>query len=98
MLAMILAHAGGEDGTLFLLAFAPVGVILLIGFVIVLRPVVNSMGQPQPREEDLADRLLGEEEAQRVRSQNRRRRGIRRRVLRDHLHLSRRSGSGVDQD
>ncbi len=93
MLAMILAHAGGEDGTLFLLAFAPVGVILLIGFVIVLRPVVNSMGQPQPREEDLADRLLGEEEAQRVRSQNRRRRGIRRRVLRDHLHLSRRSGS-----
>jgi hypothetical protein len=87
MLAMILAHAGGDDGTLFLLAFAPVGVILLVGFVIVLRPVVNSIGQPQPvkREEDLADRLLGEEEAQRMRSRSRRRRGIRRRLVRAHL-------------
>ncbi len=84
MLAMILAHAGGDDGMLFLLAFAPVGVILLVGFVIVLRPVVTSMGQPEERKEDLADRLLGEEEARRVRSQARRRRGMRRRRLRDH--------------
>lgn len=95
MLAMILAHAGGEDGTLFLLAFAPVGVILLVGFVIVLRPVVNAIGQPQPREreEDLADRLLGEEEAERVRSQGRRRRGVRRRLVR--AHLARRSDRDV---
>jgi hypothetical protein len=87
MLAMILAHAGGEDGTLMLLALAPVGLILLVGFVIVLRPVVNAIGQPQPveREKDLADQLLGEEEAQRVRSEGRRRRGIRRRLLRAHL-------------
>jgi hypothetical protein len=42
MLAMILAHGGGDDGGLFLLAFVPVGVILLAGFVIVLRPVVSS--------------------------------------------------------
>jgi hypothetical protein len=93
MLAMILAHAGGEDGTLMLLALAPVGLILLVGFVIVLRPVVNAIGQPQPveREKDLADHVLGEEEAQRLRVQGRRRRSIRRRLLR--AHLTRRSTS-----
>jgi hypothetical protein len=42
MLEMILAHGGGDDGALFLLAFVPVGIILLVGFVIVLRPVVSS--------------------------------------------------------
>jgi hypothetical protein len=49
MLEMILAHAGGDDGVLFLLAFVPVGIILLVGFVIVLRPVVSST---PPRKDD----------------------------------------------
>jgi hypothetical protein len=53
MLATILAHGGGAgDSGLMLLAFAPVGLILLIGFVIVLRPVVSGTTHRDEREED----------------------------------------------
>ncbi len=50
MLGVILAHGGGDDGGLFLLAFAPVGLIFLIGFLIVLRPVVSSTGERELKE------------------------------------------------
>jgi hypothetical protein len=51
-ISTILAHGGGDDGTLFLLAFAPVGIILLVGFVLVLRPVVSSTAQREEQEDD----------------------------------------------
>jgi hypothetical protein len=89
---LILAHAGDTDGALFLLLFAPAGLMLLVGLLLVFLPLTSSpFDQPPPREEDLADRLLGEEEARRLRSQGRRRRGLRRRALRDHLAASRRA-------
>ena len=47
-----LAHGGGDDGVLFLLAFVPVGIILLVGFVIVLRPVVSGTAQREDQEDD----------------------------------------------
>ena len=52
MLGVILAHGGGDDSALFLLAFAPVGLIFLIGFLIVLRPVVSSIGEREEDEDD----------------------------------------------
>jgi hypothetical protein len=51
-ISTILAHGGGDDGTLFLLAFVPVGIILLVGFVLVLRPVVSSTAQREEQEDD----------------------------------------------
>jgi hypothetical protein len=51
-LTTVLAHGGGDDGALFLLAFVPVGIILLVGFVIVLRPVVSSTVQREEKEDD----------------------------------------------
>ena len=52
MFELILAHGGGDDGALFLLAFVPVGIILLVGFVIVLRPVVSGTSQREDHEDD----------------------------------------------
>jgi hypothetical protein len=51
-LTTVLAHGGGDDGALFLLAFVPVGIILLVGFVIVLRPVVSGTSQREEPEDD----------------------------------------------
>jgi len=84
---LILAHAGGGDGALFLLLFLPAGAMLLIGLLLVFLPLtISPFDQPTPGDEDdLANRLLGEEEARRLRSQGRRRRGLRRRALRQHL-------------
>jgi hypothetical protein len=93
MSQLILAHAGDADGALVLLLFVPAGVMLLIGLLLVFLPLtVSPYDQPSVREEDLADRLLGEEEARRLRSQGRRRRGMRRRVLREHLASRRVAG------
>jgi hypothetical protein len=52
VISTLLAHGGGDDGALFLLAFVPVGIILLVGFVIVLRPVVSSTAQREDQEDD----------------------------------------------
>jgi hypothetical protein len=92
MTQLILAHAGDTDGALFLLLFAPAGLMLLVGLLLVFLPLTASpFDRPPPREEDLADRVLGEEEARRLRSQGRRRRGLRRRAVRAHLAVIRRT-------
>ncbi len=52
VISTLLAHGGGDDGALFLLAFVPVGIILLVGFVIVLRPVVSGTVQREEQEDD----------------------------------------------
>ena len=54
-LTTVLAHGGDTDGALFLLAFVPVGIMLLVGFVIVLRPVVSSTVQREDQEDDEDD-------------------------------------------
>jgi hypothetical protein len=94
---VIIAH--GSGGGLGLLAFLPAGLLLLVGLVLMLSPVVSQTGRPVVREEDeddLANRLLGEEEAQRLRKQARRRRAVRRRTLRG--APSRELGHGRDSD
>jgi hypothetical protein len=77
---VIVAH--GSGGGLGLLAFAPVGLLLLVGLVLMFSPVVSQVGRPPPPEVDDDDlaRLLGEEEAREVRKRARRRRAVRRRA------------------
>jgi hypothetical protein len=87
MTQAILAHAGGGDGALFLLLFLPAGAMLLAGLLLVFLPLTASpFDQAAARDEDdLAERLLGEEEARRLRSQGRRRRSLRRLAVRRNL-------------
>ncbi len=87
MMHAILAHGGDTDGALFLLLFIPAGAMLLGGLLLVFLPLTASpFDQPAARDQDdLAARVLGDEEARRVRSQGRRRRSLRRRELRRHL-------------
>ncbi len=78
---VIIAHGAG--GGLGLLAFAPVGLLLLVGLVLMFSPVISQVGRPTPPEVDEDDdlaRLLGEEEAREVRKRARRRRAVRRRA------------------
>ena len=79
----ILAHMAGGGGWA-LLAFAPAGLFLVIGLLVMIRPVVDGVGKPVQEEDpdDLAYQLLGEEEAREWRRQARRRRAVRRRLLR----------------
>jgi hypothetical protein len=79
--------AHGPGGGLGLLAFLPVGFLLLVGLVLMISPVVSEIGRPAPKEDedDLANQVLGEDEARELRRRARRKRAVRRR--------SRRSGS-----
>ena len=79
----ILAHMAGGGGWA-LVAFAPAGLLLVIGLLVMIRPVVDELGRPTQAEDpdDLAYQLLGEEEAREWRRQARRRRAVRRRLLR----------------
>lgn len=81
----IVAHDAG--GGLGLLAFVPVGFLLLVGLVLMISPVVSEIGRPTPKEDedDLANQVLGEEGARELRRRARRRRAVRR--------LTRRTGS-----
>ncbi|HEX8862304.1 MAG TPA: hypothetical protein VGC06_25065 [Actinomycetes bacterium] len=83
---VIVAH--GPGGGLGLLAFVPVGFLLLVGLVLMFSPVVSQSGRPVPKEDedDLANQLLGEEGARELRRRARRKRAVRRRT--------RRAGSG----
>jgi hypothetical protein len=80
---VLLAHMAGGGGWA-LLAFAPAGLFLVIGLLLMIRPVVDELGRPTQVEDidDLAVQLLGEEEAREWRRQLRRRRAVRRRGLR----------------
>jgi hypothetical protein len=77
---VIVAH--GPGGGLGLLAFVPVGFLLLVGLVVMFSPVVSQSGRPVSKEdeEDLANRLLGEEGARELRRRARRKRAVRRRA------------------
>ena len=77
----ILAHMGGGD-SLALLAFVPAGLLLLVGLLVMIRPVVDGVSRPVQEEDpdDLAIQVLGEEEAREWRRQARRRRAVRRRA------------------
>jgi hypothetical protein len=78
---VIIAH--GSGGGLGILAFFPAGLLLLVGLVLILRPVVSESGRGVADEtEDELDRVLGKEQARDVRRQARRRRAVRRRMLR----------------
>jgi hypothetical protein len=83
----ILAHAGDADGALVLLLFLPAGAMLLAGLLLVFLPLTASpFDQPVVRDEDdLAEHLLGEEEARQVRTRGRRQRSLRRLAVRRHL-------------
>lgn len=78
----IVAH--GPGGGLGLLAFVPVGFLLLVGLVLMISPVVSEIGRPSPKEDedDLANRVLGEEGARELRRRARRKRAVRRRTRR----------------
>jgi hypothetical protein len=78
---VVIAHGGGGLG---ILAFFPAGLLLLVGLVLVFSPIASQSGQPvrEEDEDDLANRLLGEEEAREFRRRSRRRRAVRRRTLR----------------
>jgi hypothetical protein len=80
----ILAHAGDADGALVLLLFLPAGAMLLAGLLLVFLPLtVSPFDRPVVRDEDdLAEQLLGEEEARRLRSRGRRQRSLRRLAVR----------------
>jgi hypothetical protein len=78
---VIVAH--GSGGGFGLLAFVPVGLLLAIGLVLMFSPIVSQAGRPSPPEvdeDDLAFRVLGEEEARELRKRARRRRAVRRRA------------------
>jgi hypothetical protein len=92
---VVIAHAGGALG---LLAFLPAGLLLLVGLVLVFSPIATQSGRPvqQEDEDDLANRLLGEEEAREFRRRSRRRRAVRRRTLRSALPS--RLGHGRDSE
>jgi hypothetical protein len=94
---VIIAH--GSGGALGLLAFLPVGLLLLVGLVLMLSPVASQTDRPvrEKDEDDLANRLLGEEEAQMLRKHGRRRRAVRRRVLRRALPGKLGHGTGSDE-
>jgi hypothetical protein len=88
MLALVVAHGGGADsGAGFLLLVLPTGLILLSGLLLIFGPIVNQAGQPPPRrdQDDLASRVLGEDEARELRATARRQRALRRRALRQAL-------------
>jgi hypothetical protein len=89
---VVIAH--GSGGGLGLLAFFPAGLILLVGLVLVFSPIATQSGRPvqQEDEDDLANRLLGKEEALELRRRSRRRRAVRRRSLRGRLGLGGDSG------
>lgn len=93
---VILAH--GSGGGLGLLALFPAGLLLLVGLVVMLSPVVSQVGRPvrEEDEDDLAHRLLGEEEARELHRQSRRRRAMRRRTWR--TALSGKQGHGYGSD
>lgn len=76
----MLAHAADASGW-GMLAFIPVGFLLLVGMILVLRPVVSGItGTEEPQEEadDLAAQLLGPDEARELRRKARRRRAVHR--------------------
>lgn len=85
MAGLLLSEGGlGAAGLLLIL---PGVLLLLVGFVFVLRPIISDADRPDrgPREEgkeDVASKLLGEEEAQELRKQVRRRRAVRRHAQR----------------
>ncbi len=86
-MSLVLAHAGSDGGG-FLLLFLPVGGMLVVGLLLVFLPVTASQfdrADPDAEGEDgedLARRLLGEEEARQLHARGRRRRAMRRRALR----------------
>jgi hypothetical protein len=95
---VIIAH--GSGGGLGLLAFFPAGLLLLLGLVLILSPVASQNGRPVVREEDeddLASRLLGEEQARELRRRGRRRRAVRRRTQRVTLPGKPDRGDGGDE-
>lgn len=94
---VIIAH--GSGGGLGLLAFLPAGLLLLVGLVLMLSPVVSQAGRParEEDEDDLANRLLGEEEALELRRRARRRRAVHRRTLRAALSGKLGHGKGSDE-
>jgi hypothetical protein len=94
---VIVAH--GPGGGLGLLAFLPAGLLLLVGLVLMLSPVVSQAGRPvrEEDEDDLANRLLGEEEARELRRRARRKRATRRRTRRASLSAKQGPGKGSDQ-
>ncbi len=51
MPGFMLAHAGDASG-LGMLAFVPIGLLLLIGIIIVLRPTMTSTGLGSAEDED----------------------------------------------
>jgi hypothetical protein len=75
----MLAHAADASGW-GMLAFIPVGFLLLVGLFLVLRPVVTGIVGTEEQEEadDLASQLLGADEARELRRKARRRRALRR--------------------
>ena len=74
----MLAHAADASGW-GMLAFIPVGFLLLVGLIIVLRPVVTGIAGTEEREEDdLASQLLGADAARELRRKARRRRAVHR--------------------
>ncbi len=79
---VVIAH--GSGGGLGLLAFFPVGLLLLVGLVLMFSPIVSQTGRPvrEEDEDDLANRVLGEEEAREFHRRARRQRAVRRRTLR----------------
>src|SRR6266540_4236701 len=77
---VVIAH--GSGGGLGLLAFFPVGLLLLVGLVLMFSPIVSQTGRPVREEDDLANRVLGEEEAREFHRRARRQRAVRRRTLR----------------
>ncbi len=81
---LVLAHAGSDGGAVLLL-FLPAGGMLLVGLLLVFLPLTASQfdrPDPDPDDEDLARRLLGEEEARQLHARGRRRRAMRRRAVR----------------
>jgi hypothetical protein len=93
---VVIAHGAG--GGLGILAFFPAGLLLLVGLVLVFSPIATQSGQPvrEEDEDDLANRLLGDEEARDLRRRSRRRRAVRRRTLR--ANLPTRPGPGGDSE
>jgi hypothetical protein len=55
MLGFMLAHAG-DAGGYGMLAFFPVGLLLLVGLILVLRPTVTSSSVENAEDEDSDDR------------------------------------------
>jgi hypothetical protein len=82
--AVWLAHGGVQDAGPVLIMLVPAGILYGIGLILCLSPVISAMNKPPKSEaEELAAKMLGDDEAKEQVRRSRRLRSIRRREAKE---------------